>query len=84
MEAVDGGDDAKEEPEEEGTLCGAFKLGRANLKIDRKGWLYLQEDVLSAIMQFVAELLDHGNVSDCKKVIVVGGMTWWSMFEGVP
>merc|ERR1712130_436494 len=31
----------KEQKQDENKKCGAFKLGRSNLKINKKGWLYL-------------------------------------------
>jgi len=55
------------------TVPGAFKLGRSNLKINKNGWLYLHEDVLSKIVAFVQELFTHGDVSAAKKVILAGG-----------
>ncbi len=83
----DGDDEKKENNQEEkpdvnhptdvaahATVSGAFKLGRANLKVNRKGWVYLHEETLSKVVQFVQELFNHGEVSSCRKVILSGGM----------
>jgi len=63
----------KEQKQDENKKCGAFKLGRSNLKINKKGWLYLHEQVLLKIINFVKELFGEPMVSGCDKVIVVGG-----------
>eukprot|EP01083_Nonionella_stella_P311725 1112457_1 len=55
------------------SVTGAFQLGRSNLKIDKKGWLYLHEDVFEKIVTFLRRLLSNAMVSGCNKVIVVGG-----------
>lgn len=54
-------------------VSGVFKLGRSNLKINKKGWLFLHEEVLQKIVNFVAELFNHAEVASCKKVILAGG-----------
>ena len=54
---------------------GSISLGKHGLKlrIKKQGWLYLHEEVLAKIVNFVHELFKNPNVQNCKKVIVVGG-----------
>ena len=63
----------EKKPQQEIKVSGSFALGRANLRINKKGWLYLHEEVLSKIVNFVRELFKNANLQNCQKVIVVGG-----------
>ena len=54
-------------------VSGAISLGRSNLRINKSGWLFLHEEVLEKIVNFVHELFRSPNVQGCQKVIVVGG-----------
>ena len=69
----DNNDEDEKDREEKNMVKGAIKLGRANLKINKQGWLYLHETVFQKIMKFVRELFKNANVQNCSKVIVVGG-----------
>eukprot|EP01083_Nonionella_stella_P172601 592889_1 len=61
------------EDEKEKESAGAFKLGRANLKVNKTGWLYLHEQVFVKIITFIKDLFSNPMVSGCNKIIVVGG-----------
>eukprot|EP01084_Bolivina_argentea_P100045 179718_1 len=52
---------------------GLFDIGKTNLKISKKGWLYLHEEVLSKIVEFVGELFNSSGLGNCHNVIVSGG-----------
>ena len=74
IDYLDNNDDEKNDHEEQKNMIkGAIKLGRANLKINKRGWLYLHETVFKKILKFVCQLFKNPNVQNCTKVIVVGG-----------
>eukprot|EP01083_Nonionella_stella_P067552 178741_1 len=64
-------DDHKET--EPNMVSKCFALGRATLKINKNGWLYLHDDVLSKIVSFVRKLFSNKNMTQCKNIVLCGG-----------
>eukprot|EP01084_Bolivina_argentea_P068184 124095_1 len=52
----------------------SFKLGRSNLKIYKNGWLHLHEKLFRKIIYFLRQLLKNSDLSDCNKIVIVGGL----------
>eukprot|EP01084_Bolivina_argentea_P112512 200651_1 len=60
--------------EKNDVITGAFKLGRSNLKIYRKGWLYLFEDTFVETISYIRKVFSHSSLINCNHIILTGDM----------